>query len=121
MKDIADVKSYTGTGVSIGEQVKIMADSDIVFSNPGSDIMPCVFMRPNTVLIVPNRYFEGSWQESNEVRMWFNHIPKKMVVSYQPNATVTASSEVIYNDIGEAAGHILQAAENVISSKQIGQ
>eukprot|EP00605_Chrysophyceae_sp_TOSAG23-4_P000953 GSChrysophyteH1.ASY1.ANO1.1053.1 assembled CDS len=68
-----------------------MQDTDILFSQPGSDVMPALFMPPGSTLVTPCRRLDRRWsygistgkskprktfvEYGNEIRVWFNAMP----------------------------------------------
>ena len=51
-----------------------MANTDIVISLPGSDIMPGVFLPPGAEMIVPCRLMSGGrWRKSLDIQLWFQY------------------------------------------------
>jgi len=72
---VASWSNYT-----VHQQVELMAETQVLISLPGSDIMNAIFMPDNSFLIVYCRYFEGVKEGSNEVRLWFKYLRHLHVV-----------------------------------------
>ena len=72
-------------GMPMKEQVQAMANSAAVFTLPGSDCMNAVFLPDGSKVVVPDRRANGSWQGSNEFRMWFKHAQWLVFDHYRPH------------------------------------
>ncbi len=55
-----EVKKVNWKGMDICDQIKEMCMTDLVISLPGSDLMNCIFLNPNSAIICPNRYVYDS-------------------------------------------------------------
>jgi len=78
-------------GKSQKQQVQIMQNTDILYSQPGSDVMNALFLPAGSSLLTPCRALDANWLVSskatqkppskvlieygNEVRIWFNAMP----------------------------------------------
>jgi hypothetical protein len=78
-------------GKSQKQQVQIMQNTDILYSQPGSDVMNALFMPAGSSLLTPCRALDANWLVSskttqkppskvlieygNEIRIWFNAMP----------------------------------------------
>ena len=101
-----DIVSWCG--MSFKEQVSVMADTDVVFSLPGSDMMNAVFMRPGAGIVVPWRYNNHKWKASNEIRLWFRHFSKMSIVTRRPEGESNTS---MFFDVDYCIGMIEEAEE----------
>ncbi len=61
------------------EQVKVVLDSDIMFTQPGSDAMNAIFLPAGSSLITPCRLLDAKYLYSNSVR---HKAPVKTVIEY---------------------------------------
>eukprot|EP00966_Prymnesium_polylepis_P216981 5021977-Prymnesium_polylepis.1 len=100
------VKRAMWGGMTVLDQARVMANTDVVISLPGADIINCVFMPTHSAMIVPHRprawSFTGEkkprlrerkdqrgpegirWEDSNEIRLWFNLLPFRVLLSWSP-------------------------------------
>jgi hypothetical protein len=80
----------TWSGLSMRDQLEILANSHAVISLPGSDIMNMIFLPDHALLILPCRYAhdgmsceEKGWKEpAEEATLWLHHVPLLRVVEY---------------------------------------
>ena len=89
-------RSISWTNVTLLEQVRILAHTDIMVSLPGSDAMPAVWLPRRSCLILPcrpllkhgkNNSVIKHQEYSNEVPGWFRHrAPDLHVVQYCAHA-----------------------------------
>ncbi len=88
-----EINTLTWYGKSQREQIQIMQKTDILYSQPGSDVMNAIFLPSGSTLITPCRALDASWitdkrssskrhvptkvliEYGNEVRIWFNAMP----------------------------------------------
>jgi hypothetical protein len=72
-----DVRIMNWKGMKIEDQVKACAKARIVVTLPGSDMMNCIFVKPDCHIVYPLRFNsvdkKGSKHGSNEVDIWFQH------------------------------------------------
>jgi hypothetical protein len=61
------------------EQVKVVLDSDIMFTQPGSDAMNAIFLPAGSSLVTPCRLLDTTYLYSNTVR---RKAPDKTVIEY---------------------------------------
>ena len=90
----ARVELAVWQGMPLAKQVQIMSQTDVMLSLPGSDLMNAVWLPTKSAIVVPWRYILGwtskgrdtdaEWHPSNEVRLWFDHIPFRQVISFNP-------------------------------------
>ena len=61
------------------EQVKVVLDSDIMFTQPGSDAMNAIFLPAGSSLVTPCRLFDMTYLYSNKAKV---KTPKRTVIEY---------------------------------------
>ena len=66
------------------EQLTLMGSTDVVLSLAGADMMNCVFMPTRSALVIPDRYINGNWEASQDVRLWFKFLPGREVLTWRP-------------------------------------
>jgi len=91
------VNKVTWFHMSIEEQVRLIANTKVLFSLPGSDLMNAVFLPNNAAIIVPERLYGGKWQASNEIRLWFRHRLDLYIDHFRPNATCKGNNSIEIN------------------------
>ena len=72
-----NIKKINWSSMNIEEQILLMANTFIVISLPGSDLMNCIFMNPESYIISPNRFYINSFdtkEDSHEIDIWFKYI-----------------------------------------------
>ena len=88
----ARVSVFGWQGMALSDQVREMAKTDLMIALPGSDVMNGIFMPSHSALVIPHRYVRnnttshlaGLWTDSTEVRLWFNHLPFRKIIQYNP-------------------------------------
>ena len=116
-KDELDVSLVCWQGMPLRAQIDSMKDADILMSLPGSDVMNAVFMPPVSAMILPNRYFDMHWEDSNEVRLWFRHIPGRYVDEYKPVVQHTSKTGAMKLNLNETLAHVDAALWYVQSNR----
>lgn len=107
-------------GMPLRDQVAHMSNTDVLLSLPGSDVMNAVFMPAISAMILPHRFVSGNWEKSNEVRLWFKHIPERYIDEYMPQPTGWNGEEVFPLDINQTLSH-LDAAMWYIQSNRFAE
>ena len=86
------IKKLMWHGLSQKEQISIAQDTDILFSQPGSDVMNALFMPAGSSLLTPCRLLDMKWlynkkgkegtppvrtvtEYGNEIMKWFQAMP----------------------------------------------
>jgi hypothetical protein len=97
-----NIKLLKWHGKSQKEQIDIMQNTDILYSQPGSDVMTALFLPSGSSLLTPCRALDATWvhggggrgngngkspnpskvliEYGNEIRIWFNSMPNMRCV-----------------------------------------
>ena len=102
------IKTLKWYGMTQKQQIEIMQDTDILYSQPGSDVMPALFMPTGSTLVTPCRAYDRKWvygkksvesekpqhvvfEYGNEVRIWFNTMP------YMRSFQVCGDNDIVFD------------------------
>lgn len=115
-----EVKKVNWEGMDIGDQIKEMSMADLVISLPGSDLMNCILLNPNSAIISPIRYVYDSVgndtyyrDNGNEIGIWFRYTHKCIKIE---DVSMVKEGNVLYTKINDIH-NFLNTIKNCMDSK----